>query len=224
MAELFSIALYTLLLAYMGVGNLRIWVKRRLVAVPNERSSHTRPTPSGGGVAIAGAGLLGIYLFALLQQQWTTALWCYGAGAALIALVSWYDDRYTVANRIRFGIHSIGALLLVGGSGFVNRVEIPLLGNLPLGWLGLALCLLWLVGMTNAYNFMDSIDGLAGSQAVLAGGSWALLGYWLDQQLLMALGLFLAAGSLGFLGHNWPPARIFMGDGGRSPYCGGSRI
>jgi len=214
MAELLSIGLYTLILAYTGVGNLRVWAERRLLALPNERSSHTRPTPSGGGVAIVLSSLLGILLFALLDHRLALSLWLYLAGAAIIALVSWYDDRYTVANRIRFGVHSLGAIVLLGGIGFVSRIELPLLGQLSLSWLGLGLSLLWLVGLTNAYNFMDGIDGLAGSQAVLAGSSWALIGYWVEQPLLMAFGLLLAAGSLGFLSYNWPPASIFMGDVG----------
>ncbi len=214
MAELLSIGLYTLIIAYTGVGNLRVWAEHRLVALPNERSSHTKPTPSGGGVAIGLASLLGILLFALLDQRLTLSLWFYSTGALLIGVVSWYDDRFTVANRIRFAVHSIGALLLLGSSGFINQIELPLVGIITLHWLGFLASFLWVVGLTNAYNFMDGIDGLAGSQAVLAGSSWGLIGYLLNQPLLMAIGLVLAAGSLGFLGYNWPPARIFMGDVG----------
>jgi UDP-N-acetylmuramyl pentapeptide phosphotransferase/UDP-N-acetylglucosamine-1-phosphate transferase len=93
-------------------------------------------------------------------------------------------------------------------------MALPLLGPLALGWFGLIMTFVWIVGLTNAYNFMDGIDGIAGGQAVVAGLGWTLLG-WLDHQpLVAALGLLLAASSLGFLGHNWPPARIFMGDVG----------
>ena len=73
---------------------------------------------------------------------------------------------------------------------------------------------LWIVGLTNAYNFMDGSDGMAGSQAVIAGLGWACLGWLADFPLLADLSLLLAVGSLGFLPHNWPPARIFMGDVG----------
>ena len=85
---------------------------------------------------------------------------------------------------------------------------------MSLGRLGLIITFLWIVGLTNAYNFMDGIDGIAGGQAVVAGLGWAGLGYLTDQPLIGLLGLLLAASSLGFLGHNWPPARIFMGDVG----------
>ena len=83
---------------------------------------------------------------------------------------------------------------------------------MSLGWLGLIITFLWIVGLTNAYNFMDGIDGIAGGQAVVAGMGWAVLGWLTVQPLVGLMGVLLAAASLGFLGHNWPPARIFMGD------------
>ena len=82
------------------------------------------------------------------------------------------------------------------------------------GWLGVPLAFFWVVGLTNAYNFMDGIDGLAGSQAVIAGVGWAGLGWLRGEPLVSLLGLLVAGSSLGFLLHNWPPARIFMGDVG----------
>jgi UDP-N-acetylmuramyl pentapeptide phosphotransferase/UDP-N-acetylglucosamine-1-phosphate transferase len=72
----------------------------------------------------------------------------------------------------------------------------------------------WVMGLINAYNFMDGIDGLAGVQAVVAGLGWALLGGIEGQILISSFGLLVAASSLGFLGHNWSPARVFMGDVG----------
>jgi UDP-N-acetylmuramyl pentapeptide phosphotransferase/UDP-N-acetylglucosamine-1-phosphate transferase len=73
---------------------------------------------------------------------------------------------------------------------------------------------LWIVGLTNAYNFIDGIDGMVGGQAVAAGAGWIMLGLLTNHPLLVGLGGLLAASSLGFLIHNWQPARIFMGDAG----------
>ena len=83
-----------------------------------------------------------------------------------------------------------------------------------MGLFGGLLAFLWLVGLTNAYNFMDGIDGIAASQAVVAGLTWAVAGYLAGAAWVAAVGLVIAAASLGFMRHNWAPARIFMGDVG----------
>lgn len=214
MAELVSISLYTLLIAYTVVGNLRQWAERRLLALPNERSSHSRPTPSGGGAAIVLSTLLGVTVFLVLTRHlslsWGTLL----LGGALVAFISWLDDLYTMPSTVRLAVHSASALCVLIGVGAIQQVTIPLLGRLEIGWLGYGLTFLWIIALINGYNFMDGLDGLAGTQAVVAGVTWAYLGYWADVPLVMALGLLLAVGSLGFLAYNWPPARIFMGDVG----------
>jgi UDP-N-acetylmuramyl pentapeptide phosphotransferase/UDP-N-acetylglucosamine-1-phosphate transferase len=136
------------------------------------------------------------------------------SGAALIAVVSWLDDLRSLPNWVRFAAHSLGAVFAILGFGYWGSMDLPLLGAVPLGWLGLIITFLWIVGLTNAYNFMDGIDGIAAGQAIVAGLGWTILGWSDNQPLVVALGLLLAASSLGFLRHNWSPARIFMGDVG----------
>jgi UDP-N-acetylmuramyl pentapeptide phosphotransferase/UDP-N-acetylglucosamine-1-phosphate transferase len=80
--------------------------------------------------------------------------------------------------------------------------------------LSLFLLTLWLVGTVNIYNFMDGIDGIAGVQAVLAGVAWAIFGFLFHAPFVASVGALVAAGALGFLTLNWPPAKIFMGDAG----------
>lgn len=77
-------------------------------------------------------------------------------------------------------------------------------GAVTLGWFGILVTWLWLVGLVNAYNFMDGIDGLAATQAVFAGLGWSLLGWYVDEQMVTYLGLLVLSSSLGFLFHNWP--------------------
>lgn len=214
MTELLSVSIYTLLIAYTGVGNVRAWAEQRLLAIPNERSSHTKPTPSGGGVAIVLATLFGILVFALLTRQVNATLWFVITGGLLVALISWFDDLYTMPIQARLGVHSLSALCIVLGVGAVHQIALPPFGTLFLGWTGFFVTLFWIIGLINAYNFMDGIDGLAGAQALITGLAWAWLGYSIQAPLVMAFGLFIAASSLGFLGYNWPPARIFMGDVG----------
>lgn len=188
------------------------WYSTRgaLLDIPNERSSHTRPTPRGGGLGIVVVTLVGAALLAIQHP----VLWGYILASGLIAAVSWVDDVRSLANRVRFGTHLLGALLVVVTGGWIEQVQLPIIGIITLGWFGLPLTLFWLVGMTNIYNFMDGIDGIAGSQAVVAGTGWCILGWLVNNEVVTWLGLVVVASSLGFLLHNWAPAKIFMGDVG----------
>jgi UDP-N-acetylmuramyl pentapeptide phosphotransferase/UDP-N-acetylglucosamine-1-phosphate transferase len=214
MLKLAILSLIALGLSYLGVGGLRRWAeRRRFLDIPNERSSHSNPTPRGGGLAIVIITLGGIWLYASLSPITSrTLLVAYTLGAIIISVAGWLDDLRSLPVRVRFLAHALGALLVISGIGYWRVADFPFLGPLQLGWLGLAVVFFWIVGLTNSYNFMDGIDGIAGGQAVVAGLGWVLFGWSGDQPLVCALGALLASSSLGFLGHNWPPARIFMGD------------
>jgi UDP-N-acetylmuramyl pentapeptide phosphotransferase/UDP-N-acetylglucosamine-1-phosphate transferase len=160
---------------------------------PNERSSHDVPTPRGGGIAIVVITLAG-------SAFWMTPRFAVFAVAALVvALVSWIDDLRHLPATLRLGVQIAAAL------------PVAILFT-PIAWAPLAV--VWIVGLTNAYNFMDGIDGIAGGQAVVAGLAWALFGITMQQPLIAMVGLLIAGSSAGFLTHNWQPARIFMGDVG----------
>jgi UDP-N-acetylmuramyl pentapeptide phosphotransferase/UDP-N-acetylglucosamine-1-phosphate transferase len=203
-------------LSYLGVAGLRRWAEQGpMLDIPNNRSSHLRPTPRGGGLAIAVVTLGGWLALGVTRRvELWPALLAYPIGAALIAGVSWIDDLRSLSNRVRFATHSLAAMLAIWSYGYWHTVRLPLVGDLGLGLFGPLLSFFWIVSLTNAYNFMDGIDGIAGSQAVVAGLGWAMLGWIAEQPMVGALGLLVASSSLGFLGHNWPPARIFMGDVG----------
>jgi UDP-N-acetylmuramyl pentapeptide phosphotransferase/UDP-N-acetylglucosamine-1-phosphate transferase len=89
-----------------------------------------------------------------------------------------------------------------------------MLGHISLGNFGYVLTFIWIVWMVNSYNFMDGIDGLAGLQAVIAGVGWLVLSYLLGMPAMFLFSGVIAFASLGFLFHNWSPAKIFMGDVG----------
>jgi UDP-N-acetylmuramyl pentapeptide phosphotransferase/UDP-N-acetylglucosamine-1-phosphate transferase len=210
--------LLAFLASYLLLFGFRSWALRsKLLDIPNARSLHSRPVARGGGLAIVLICLAGFGLFWELQPAWGwSGLGSYIAGASLIAVVSGLDDLRSLPFGLRFGAHSLAAALTLWGFGPWSTVSLPWLGSLNLGWLGLPISFLWIVGLTNAYNFMDGIDGLAGGQAVVAGLGWIIFGWLGNQPLVFALALLLAGSSLGFLGHNWQPARIFMGDVGRA--------
>ena len=203
---------------------LMTWLLRRyallrnVLDIPNQRSSHTLPTPRGGGLAIVlgvSLALPALFLWEGLTAQHLWALW--GAGG-LVALVGFIDDHRPLAARWRLVAHFAAAIWGVFWLGGAPDLEI-FGGRVSLGWLGAALAVFYLVWMLNLYNFMDGIDGIAGVEAVTVGLAGALL-YALsghvDAVLLPAL---IAAASAGFLFWNFPLARIFMGDAG-SGYLG----
>jgi UDP-N-acetylmuramyl pentapeptide phosphotransferase/UDP-N-acetylglucosamine-1-phosphate transferase len=183
--------------------------------VPNQRSSHDRPVPRGGGLVIALCALAGAAGLEVARPgTFGSGLLPCAVGAVLIAAVSWVDDRRGVRAPLKFGVAAVGGLLAMQGLGHVESVYLPFGGRHDLGALGPTVTLVWVVGLVNAYNFMDGIDGIAGGQAVVAGGAWALWGWLSGDAAVGALGALLAGSSLGFLGHNWAPARVFMGDVG----------
>lgn len=193
----------------------RVGVKRGLLAVPNARSSHTTPTPTSGGLAIVLIVVLNILIYAMFNTpDPKSIIFLYLVGGIGVSFVSWIDDLHPIRNRWRFAVHTFGAALVVFLIGHWKITSIPILGTFDLHWLAIPISLIWIIGLTNAYNFMDGIDGIAGGQAVVAGLGWAFLGWWKADPLIELLGLSSAAASLGFLWHNWPPARIFMGDVG----------
>jgi len=135
-------------------------------------------------------------------------------GAAIIAWLGWRDDLHSLSPRVRFAVQGIVAAISIWGLGYFKIVTIPMIGELQLGVIGIVITFLWMIGLTNAYNFMDGIDGLAGGVALSAGIGWMWLASNMHNSFAFWVALAIAAGSLGFLGHNWSPARIFMGDVG----------
>ncbi len=202
--------------SYIGVAAIRrLAERRRILDIPNERSSHTWPTPRGGGLAVVAVVMGGIWIYACLYppSSWG-ALTIFTLGAVLIAVISGLDDLHPLPVWVRFMAHGLSALLAILAFGYWHTIGWPGSVGLSLGLFGALLAFLWIVGLTNAYNFMDGIDGIAGGQAVVAGLGWAILGWIGGQPLVGVMGGLIAVASFGFLGHNWPPARIFMGDVG----------
>lgn len=200
-------------LTYLGVGAFRRWTLRReILDVPNERSSHTVPTPRGGGLIIVLVCLLFYTIYAgFIASRFSLG---YFAGAVLIAVVSWFDDLKSVSSALRFLIHAIGAALAIFSLGYWQKIYLPFAGEIGIEFFGAVLAFFWIIWLTNAYNFMDGIDGIAGTQALTAGSGWFLVGLFFNLEITGFLGGVLALSSLGFLLHNWQPAKIFMGDVG----------
>jgi Fuc2NAc and GlcNAc transferase len=192
---------------------VRGYAAARLVDVPNERSSHARATPRGGGIAIVAAFLGGLAVLALAGVVPARLAIGIGPGAALVAAIGWLDDHGHVAARWRSLVQLVAAFWAMGWIGALPTLQVGG-ATLTLGVAGWAVGALGVVWVTNLYNFMDGIDGIAAGEAVSAGAAGAALLCLLGFPRLAALPALAAAASLGFLLWNWHPARIFMGDVG----------
>jgi len=186
---------------------------RAVLDIPNERSSHSRPTPRGGGLAF-GAVILGGILVAA-AAGWVrsaVALALVPSGGA-IALVGWIDDRRGLPARFRLLVHVAAAVWVVYCFGPADRLELGRL-SLPLGPAAAIVSVLGLVWLSNLFNFMDGIDGIAASEAASVAIIAASLCLRAGDTEPAWLFLLVAAAVLGFLPWNWAPARVFMGDSG----------
>jgi Fuc2NAc and GlcNAc transferase len=209
------LAIVALTISWILVAIIRKWSQKyQILDIPNDRSSHTKPTSRGGGLAIVVTTLVGcaLYKWRVVPES-NVSVMPYFCGGLLIASVSLLDDLYSLSNRLRFGAHTVAGIVAIAAYGGWQLVQ-GSSTNSAASWVGGLITLLWIVGLTNAYNFMDGIDGIAGGQAVVAGVGWYFIGSFVQSPAVQILGLLIAASSLGFLGHNWPPARIFMGDVG----------
>jgi UDP-GlcNAc:undecaprenyl-phosphate GlcNAc-1-phosphate transferase len=189
----------------------------RILDVPNERSSHSIPTPRGGGLAIVGGFLLGISLIHLLGDV-TPIRTAFFAGflvaLLLIAAVSFFDDFRPSGVSVKMATQLIAIGIVMATGTVIDELHLPWLGPTSLGWSAYPLTLLWILGLTNAYNFMDGLDGIAASSAAIAGAFFSVIAYQQGSPFIYLAVLALCAASCGFLIFNWPPARIFMGDVG----------
>ncbi|POA46186.1 glycosyl transferase [Pseudomonas sp. MPR-ANC1] len=191
----------------------RYALTKSLMDIPNERSSHSVPTPRGGGVAIVVSFLLALPVLAGLNLISASTLYGVFGSGLLVALIGFADDHGHIAARWRLLGHFIAAgWALFWFNGFPT---IDLFGVvINLGWFGDILGVVYLVWMLNLYNFMDGIDGLASAEAISVCLGMGLVCWISGSSDLAWMPLILAGAVAGFLWWNFPPARIFMGDAG----------
>lgn len=188
----------------------------RILDHPNERSLHTSPTPRTGGIAIWAGGIGGASLVIAKYGVSPAGLWIAMASVAA-GSVSLIDDWRGIPVGMRFAVHVIAAVVLIFGADvMLTHIVLPGVECNLSPFVGMLLSLLFVVWMTNLYNFMDGMDGFAGGMAVCGFGVFGLLGYMAGDTVLPILCWVIAAAAGGFLVVNFPPARIFMGDTGSS--------
>jgi UDP-N-acetylmuramyl pentapeptide phosphotransferase/UDP-N-acetylglucosamine-1-phosphate transferase len=187
----------------------------RLVDLPNRRSAHSLPTARGGGVAIVLVASLASLVVAL---RWPSVAGRTLVGIVLpslaIAGVGMVDDVRPLRATLRLAIQVGVACWMTFVLGPLTSIVLPGGGTIEFGWLGWPVTIVWIVGMINAYNFMDGSDGMAALGAVVVGCAMAAIGLDSSALAVMLLAALVAAASAGFLVFNWQPARVFMGDVG----------
>ena len=209
------IAVLTALAAAGATGVMvRVLARRRILDHPNERSSHVQATPRGAGLAVVGVLIVAWAAVAALVPDTRLPVAWVLAGALLLAVVSWRDDLKSLPALPRLAAQAVAVLaglMTFGGDALVFQGLLPFWADRLVA----ALAWLWFV---NLFNFMDGIDGLAGTETAAIGLGLALLVLLVGgDAALFALALALAGAAFGFLPWNWHPARIFLGDVGSVP-------
>ncbi|MCD4672297.1 MAG: glycosyltransferase family 4 protein [Anaerolineaceae bacterium] len=191
----------------------RYALEQDLIDRPNERSSHSVPTPRGGGLAIVITFLLAQVFFVLYGGLESNAFYALIGGGAVIALIGFLDDRHDLSVPIRLTGQFAAAIWATAWIDGIPSLELGF-ATLHWGWLGYIISVFGIVWLVNLYNFMDGIDGIASSEAVFVAGFGGILLIADGAESLGWSVLALATASLGFLFWNWPKAKIFMGDVG----------
>ncbi|MFI8481161.1 glycosyltransferase family 4 protein [Pseudomonas sp. NPDC078700] len=191
----------------------RYALSKRLIDIPNARSSHSVPTPRGGGLAVVIIYLTVLpVLFFIGLVTFSSMLALFVTGA-VIAIIGFVDDHGHIAARWRLLGHIVAAVWAVFWLGGLPPIAIAGF-TVSSGFITSCIAVFYLVWMLNLYNFMDGIDGLASLEAVTVCVGGAVIYWCLDELSYVYLPLTLAGAVAGFLFWNFPPAKIFMGDAG----------
>ena len=182
----------------------RVAHRAGMTDAPSARKVHSEPTPLLGGAAIYLAVVLALVVFG--ERFYVAQLVGILMGATLVSFLGLWDDRRPLRPAVKLGGQVLATLVLVA-----SGVRVAMFGVV---WLDAVVTVLWVVAVTNAFNFMDNMDGLSGGVAGIAAGYILLLAVMNDQRLVAPLAAAVAGACIGFLVYNFNPASIFMGDGG----------
>lgn len=187
----------------------------RLVDLPNRRSAHALPTARGGGLSIVATIVLGMIATAVRYPTLTGPI-VFGMllPCLTIAVIGFIDDIRPLQPLLRLFIQIAAGVAMTAAFGPINAIGLPGMEPIQLGLFAWPVTVLWVVGMINAFNFMDGSDGMAGLAATVAGLFMAFLAWRTGATATALIAGFVAAAAAGFLVFNWNPARIFMGDVG----------
>ncbi|KKB35933.1 glycosyltransferase family 4 protein [Bacillus thermotolerans] len=191
-------------------------VKKMAIAVgavdkPNYRKVHQRIMPRMGGLAIFFSFMIGVWILQP-QSPYNAAIII---GGLIIIVTGVLDDRFELSAKLKLGGQLLAALVVVVYGGVhMEFITLPFGGEMEFGFLSVPLTILWIVGITNAINLIDGLDGLAAGVSSIALLTISLMAAMKGDLYVMSIALLVLGSTLGFLRYNFHPAKIFMGDTG----------
>ncbi|MFP6779102.1 MAG: glycosyltransferase family 4 protein [Alphaproteobacteria bacterium] len=191
--------------------SIRILGKTKTIDIPNKRSNHNIPTPKGAGIGVIASLLIMYYIFFPITDFIFTIC------VFLLCVMSFINDNKQILIAFRLFIQTILAFIVI--SYWSPLVNLPLLEMFIPGWLEAMIILLFVLWMTNLFNFMDGIDGISSVQCIIIGlgvGSCLFLSEDINKFENIIAGFFVGSG-IAFLIWNWQPAKVFLGDAGSIP-------
>lgn len=217
----------TLIISFLAVILITPIVKRIAYLIgatdkPNQRKVHQKIMPRLGGLAIYIGFLLGVFLIQPKDHYLVSILNLDGSihlpillGSLIIIITGVLDDILEISPRVKLLGQILAALVVVVvGDLRLEFINLPFGGELRFGYLSIPITLVWIIGITNAINLIDGLDGLAAGVSTIALFTIAAMAYAFGNPYVMIMALILAVSSLGFLFYNFHPAKIFMGDTG----------
>jgi UDP-N-acetylmuramyl pentapeptide phosphotransferase/UDP-N-acetylglucosamine-1-phosphate transferase len=197
-----------------------IGIKSGRVDKPGERKIHQRPMVRLGGVSIFAGSVFALLIvwwlggFGILPTQKEWEVWGLTLGGCAFFLIGLADDLFNLSPLIRLLLQVTFAAIAWSMGVHIDFLSLPFYGLVQIGWLSLPLTVIWLVGMANAINWIDGLDGLAAGVSGIAAVVMLIVTLFMQQPAAAMIAAALAGGTLGFLRYNFNPAQIFMGDGG----------
>lgn len=204
----FALALVLTLIATPLVKKLAIaW---GVVDQPDHRKVHTRIMPRLGGLAIYISFAICFFLFIPLTKE---ALGIF-IGGTIIVITGVLDDKYQLSPKAKMLGQLIAAVVVVSMGLRVEFINLPFEGQVYFKWLSIPVTIFWIVGVTNAVNLIDGLDGLAAGVSGIAIAATMIMAFLMGNTLAILLSVILLGSVIGFLYYNFHPAKIFMGDTG----------
>lgn len=194
-----------ILVMFLTPWMIRLALKARIVDMPAARKIHKQPMPLLGGFGIFIAFFVTTVLFTDMSEQ----IRCILIGSGTMFLMGTLDDMYSLSSKVRLFGQLVASLIVISSGLMINFAQQG-------GWLffDIGLTLFWIIGIINAFNFMDGMDGLATGIAMIVSGEFLMALLTGGQQNVLMLAAILMGGTMAFLFYNFKPAKIYLGDGG----------